>query len=78
MILLAICDMYLINRIENIYPRLYWLDTGGPDGPLPPMVQLVPIEKDVDPLIVFVKGTWYNSTCCSDGHRGISSARWYQ
>ena len=57
MIPLAICDMYLINRIENIYPSLYWLDTGGPDGPLPPMVQLVPIEKDVDPLIVFVKCT---------------------
>lgn len=54
---LAICDMYLINRIENIYTRLYWLDTDGPDGPLPPMVQLVPIEKDVDPLIVFVKCT---------------------
>ena len=57
MIPLAICDIYLINRIENIYPCLYWLDTGGPDGPLPPMVQLVPIEKDVDPLIVFLKCT---------------------
>ena len=52
---LGICDMYLIDRIENIYPRLYWLDTGGPNGLLPPMVQLVPIEKDVDPLIVFLK-----------------------
>lgn len=57
MIPLAICDMYPNNRIENIYPCLYWLDTGGPDGPLPPMVQLIPIEKDVDPLIVFVKCT---------------------
>ena len=57
MIPLAICDIYLINRIENIYPCLYWLDTGGADGPLPPMVQLVPTEKDVDPLIVFVKCT---------------------
>ena len=58
MIPLAICDMYLINGIENIYPCLFWLDSGGPDGPLlPPMVQLVPVEKDVVPLIVFVKCT---------------------
>ena len=49
--------MNLINKIENIYPCLYLLGTGGPDGPLPLMVLLVPIEKDVNTLILFVKYT---------------------
>ena len=47
------------------------------DGPLVPMVGLVPIEKDVIPMVLLVnmhliKGTWIILSCDLAGYRAIS------
>ena len=53
------------------------------DGPLVPMVGLVPIEKDVIPMVLLVnmhliKGTLIIFPCDLAGYRAIPMVHWYQ
>ena len=53
------------------------------DGPSVPMVGLVPIEKDVIPMVLLVsmhliKGTLIIFACDLAGHREIPMVHWYQ
>ena len=53
------------------------------DGPLVPMVGLVPIEKDVIPMVLLVnmpliKGTLIIFSCGLAGYRSIPMVHWYQ
>ena len=53
------------------------------DGPLVPMVGLVPIQKDVIPMVLLVnmhliKGTKIIFACDLAGYRAIPMVRWYQ
>ena len=53
------------------------------DGPLVPMVGLVPIEKDVIPMVLLVnmhliKGTLIVFPCDLAGYRAIPMVYWYQ
>ena len=53
------------------------------DGPLVPMVGLVPIEKDVIPMVLLVnmhliRGTLIIFPCDLAGNRAISMVHWYQ
>ena len=53
------------------------------NGPLVPMVQLVPIENDVVSMVLLVnmhliKGTYIIFSCGLAGYREIPMVRWYQ
>ena len=53
------------------------------DGPLVPMVGLVPIEKDVIQMVLsvnmhFIKGTLIIFSCGLAGYRAIPMVHWYQ
>ena len=53
------------------------------DGPLVPMVRLVPIETDVIPMVLLVnmhliKGTQIIFPCDLAGYRAIPMVHWYQ
>ena len=53
------------------------------DGPLVPMVGLVPIEKDVIPMVLLVnmhliRGTLIIFPCDLAGNRAIPMVHWYQ
>ena len=56
---------------------------GNSDGPLVPMVRLVPIEKHPIPMVLLVtmhliKGTWIIFSCGVAGYRAIPKVHWYQ
>ena len=56
---------------------------GNSNGPLAPMVRLVPIEIDVIPMVplvnmhVIIKGTWIIFSCDLAGYRAIPMVHWY-
>ena len=56
---------------------------GNSDGPLLPIVRLVPIENDVIAMVLpvnmhFIKGTEIILSCDLAGYMGISMVHWYQ
>ena len=51
--MVLLVNMYLIKGTYIIFPCGGWVQ-GNSDGPLVPMVRLLPIEKDVIPVVLLV------------------------
>ena len=58
-------------------------EQGNSDGPLVPMVRLVPLENDVIPMVLLVnihlfKGNQIIFSCYLAEYRAIPMVHWYQ
>ena len=79
-----------LNSSSSLYVSfLSWVNmnsTGvqcNSNGPLVPMVRLVPIENDVIPMFLLVnmhliKGTYIIFSCGLAGYMAIPTVHWYQ
>ena len=93
-VLVMYCCMFLIKKkkvypqkktdepplMSNIHKRIRFVNS---DGPLVPMVRLVPIENDVIPMVLLVNMHLINGTliffpCDLAGYRAIPMVYWYQ